>query len=143
MPTTRSTAKSEEGTPKKIRPVKNMTVEERDTAITMLSEGCSNAEVAAHFNRDPATIRKLYKKYSSTNSTKDKPRSGRPKALSRQQEKLLCRAVRRSGPKLTNKELTEAATVVQFDGTTLKPPSIKTLYRALRNRNLVSPRCRK
>lgn len=45
-----------------ICPVKNTTVEERDIVITMLNEGCSNAEVAAHFNRDPATIRKLYKK---------------------------------------------------------------------------------
>ncbi|EUC47997.1 hypothetical protein COCMIDRAFT_3128 [Bipolaris oryzae ATCC 44560] len=143
MPTTRSTAKSDEGTPKKVRSVKNMTVEERDIAIAMLREGRSNAEVAAHFNRDPATIRKLRKKYSSTNSTKDKPRSGRPKLLSRQQEKLLYRAARRSGPKVTHKELTEAATVVQSDGTALKLPSKNTLYRALRSRNLVPSRSKK
>ena len=62
MPTTTSTAKSGEGTSKMICPVKNTTVEERDIVITMLNEGCSNAEVAAHFNRDPATIRKLYEK---------------------------------------------------------------------------------
>ncbi|XP_014552888.1 hypothetical protein COCVIDRAFT_109141 [Bipolaris victoriae FI3] len=120
-----------------------MTVEERDIAIKMLNEGCSNAEVAAHFNRDPATIRKLRKKYSSTKSTKDKPRSGRPKVLSHQQEKLLCRAARRPGPRITYKELTEAATVVQPDGTTLKPPSTATLYRALRSQNLVTPRCKR
>ena len=77
----------------------------------MLGGGCSTAEVAAAFHRNPSTIRRLHQKYSTTATTADKPRSGRPTILSRHQKKLIYRAARRA-PKIEYKDLIKAATIV-------------------------------
>ena len=65
-----------------VRRSRNMTEAKRNIAIGILYEGASYKNVAAHFNRDPSTIRQLYKKLNQTQSVKDKPRSSRPHILS-------------------------------------------------------------
>ncbi|EMD59960.1 hypothetical protein COCSADRAFT_40413 [Bipolaris sorokiniana ND90Pr] len=59
-----------------------MTIAERNIAIRMLMGGCGVAEVATAFHRACSTIRRLHQKYNTTATTKDRPRSGRPKILS-------------------------------------------------------------
>ena len=143
MPTTNSTARQfGREVSQNVRRGPNMTIDERNIAIGMLDGGCSTAEVAAAFHRDPSTIRRLHQKYSTTATTADKPRSGRPTILSRHQKKLIYRAARRA-PKIEYKDLIKAATIVQPDGTPSRPPSKSTLYRMLRRLNIVKYRCRK
>ncbi|EUC28162.1 hypothetical protein COCCADRAFT_75073, partial [Bipolaris zeicola 26-R-13] len=59
-----------------------MTLDERNAAIGMLQAGATLSEVAAKFGRAPSTIHRLYEKFSTTNTTRDRPRSGRPTILS-------------------------------------------------------------
>ncbi|USP82837.1 hypothetical protein yc1106_10111 [Curvularia clavata] len=113
----------------------NMTIDERYIAIGMLQGGATVAEVAAKFERSRSTIHRLYKKFSTTTTAHDRPRSGRPKILSNRQKKIISRAARAT-PKIRYQKLAKAAVVVQPDGTSSKPPSRSTLYRVLRSQNL-------
>jgi transposase len=70
----------------------------------MLRAGCSVAEVASHFGRSSQAIRDLQKKYNTTGSTKDLPRSGRPSILSTHQKKIIYRKVHAT-PKIEYSEL--------------------------------------
>jgi transposase len=120
----------------------NMTVYERDKAIGMLRGGCTVSEVTTHFQRGDQTIRDLKRKYNSTTTTQDKPRSGRPPMLSLHQKKIIYRKIR-GKPKTTYKELAEVGTRVNVDGTFEKTPSRSTLYRYLKRRGITKYRCKK
>jgi transposase len=61
----------------------NLTVSQRDAAVRMSVAGASLKEIANHFGRSPQEIGRLLKKYHSTGTTADKPRSGRLPVLSR------------------------------------------------------------
>lgn len=120
----------------------NMSPAERNYAIGMLKGGCSVVEVADACGRSPSTIRRLINKVTTTGTTTDKPRSGRPPILSRHARKLVYRAVRKN-PKITYAELQEIAQVHLPDGTSSKPPSRSTLYRVIRKTGLLHVRCKK
>lgn len=143
MPTTNATPRRfGQEVSQNVRRMPNMTIEERNIAIGMLAGGCGVVEVAAHFHRACSTIRRLHQKYNTTATTKDKPRSGRPKILSDHQKKIIWRKVR-AEPKIEYKDLIEVATMRLPDGTLLRPPSKSTVYRMLRRLNITKFRCKK
>ena len=120
----------------------NMSPAERNIAIGMLNAGCTASEVANACGRAESTIRRLRAKVTTTGTTQDKPRSGRPQILSRHARKLVYRAVRKN-PKITYAELAEIAQVYLPDGTLLKPPSRSTLYQVIKKTGLLHVRCKK
>ena len=85
-----------------------MSLAERNIAIGMWKAGCMMVEVADACGRSKSTISRLIKKATTTGTTEDKPRSGRPQILSRHARKLVYRAVRKN-PKITYAELQKVA----------------------------------
>jgi transposase len=89
----------------------NLTVIQRNEAIGISVAGASLKEIADYFERTPQEIGRLLKKYHSTNTTADKPRSSRPPILSRHQKKIIYRAAQKA-PKIEYSKLAEVAVVV-------------------------------
>jgi len=67
----------------------NISPAERNIAIGMWKAGCSAVEVAEACGRSASTIRRLINKATTTGTTEDKLRSGRPLILSRHARKLV------------------------------------------------------
>jgi transposase len=105
-----------------------LTIAQREEAVKMVQTGMKLGEVAVVFGRSPQCIGRVVKKYNTTGTSQDKPRSGRPPVLSRHQRMLISASSR-----LEYKQLAEAGMVARSDGTTTKPPSRSTLYRAVKN----------
>lgn len=61
-----------------VRRKPNMSLAERNIAIGMWKAGCTMVEVADACGRSKSTISRLIKKATTTGTTEDKPRSGRP-----------------------------------------------------------------
>src|SRR6266542_693302 len=62
--------------------------EERIRVCTLLDEKLySPTELSKQYNVNISTITRLYKKYQETQSTKDLPKSGRPKLLTERSER--------------------------------------------------------
>jgi transposase len=125
-----------------VRRKPNLTIAQRNEAVGMSAAGASLKEIAQYFGRTTQGIGKLLKKYHTTHTVEDKPRSGRPSILSRHQKKLIYRAAR-AAPKLEYKELAEVGVLVNPDDTPSKPPSRSTLYRVLKGLGLTNFRCKK
>jgi transposase len=109
----------------------NMTIEQRNEAIRMLAAGATTTQVGEHFGRSARTIRDLRMKHNHLGSVEDKPRTGRPPVLSRHTKKLLGRKAR-AAQKTEYSKLIETGTLVNHEGTTSKPPSRSTVYKALK-----------
>ena len=62
---------------------------ERIRALLQLASGVSASDVARQFNCHRNTIIKLQHRYHQTDSVKDRPRSGRPKATTLRQVRYL------------------------------------------------------
>ena len=56
-----------------------LTMQQRERAIGMLQMGGSQRHIARTFNCTTTTINKLFQRLRQTGSTKDRPRSGRPR----------------------------------------------------------------
>ena len=56
-----------------------MTFEQRERAIGMLTTGMSARDVAQHFQRHESTISRLLNRFQQTGNIVDRPRSGRPR----------------------------------------------------------------
>jgi transposase len=112
----------------------------RDRCIGMLQGGMTVQEVAAAIQRSERAIRDL--KYRQTGSVQDKPRSGRPPVLSKQQKKIIYKKVR-AAPKIEYSQLAKEAIFVNAEGTPSKPPSRSTLYRALKRHGLTNYKAKK
>ena len=69
------------GRPKKWR-CNRLTPDERGRAVGMREMGAGIKEIARKLGCEPKSVRELLKKYESEGSTKDLPKSGRPKKLS-------------------------------------------------------------
>ncbi len=68
--------------------------EERIRVCTLLDEKLySPTELSKQYNVDISTITRLYKKYQETQSTKDLPKSGRPKLLTEHSERQAVRYI--------------------------------------------------
>jgi transposase-like protein len=74
-----------------VRRSRNISPATRNQAIGMLKSGMTVLEVARAIQRGERTIRDLRAKYRQTGSVQDKPRSGRPPVLSKQQKKIIYR----------------------------------------------------
>lgn len=107
----------------------------------MFQAGCTVAKLAAEFQRSPSTIRRTINNCTTRNTTREAPRSGRPRVLTPYTERLVLRAVR-AAPKIEYRDLVEVARLVNPDGTLGKAPSYHTLYRVLKKRGLTNPRCK-
>ena len=99
-----------------VRRKRNIDAETRDKIVGMLLGGALQHEAATRFNTTQAAVSRIYKKWQQTGTTKDKKRPGRPPILTPRQKKIIYRKARAS-PKIEYKDLIEAATVIQVDGT--------------------------
>ena len=61
----------------------------RERALGMLEAGCTTAEVAARVGASVQSIRSLQRRFAQTGSTRDLPRSGRPRDTSRAQDRYI------------------------------------------------------
>ena len=61
----------------------------RDQAFGMLEGGVSVRAVAEHFNCTLATIYRLRQRHNATGTTMDRPRSGRPRVTTRNQDRRI------------------------------------------------------
>jgi transposase len=125
-----------------VRRKPNLTITQRNEVVGMSATGLSLKEIAQYFGRTTQGIGKILKKYNTTHTVEDKPRSGRPPILSRHQKKLIYRAAR-AAPKVEYKQLAEVGVLVNLDGTTSKPPSRSTLYRVLKGQGVRNFPCKK
>jgi transposase len=92
------------------------------------------------FGCSESAIKYTTRTYSST-AAHEKPRSGRPRMLSRHQQKLVLRKARAT-PKIEYPELAKAAQVVSLEGTPSKLPSKSTLYREIKRNGITNLRCK-
>jgi hypothetical protein len=90
------------------------------------------------FGCSESAIKYTTRTYSST-AAHEKPRSGRPRMLSRHQQKLVLRKARAT-PKIEYPELAKVAQVVSLDGTPSKLPSKSTLYREIKRNGITNLR---
>jgi transposase len=125
-----------------VRKRRNISPATRDRCIRMLQGGMTVQEVAAAIQRSERAIRDLRLKYRQTGSVQDKPRSGRPPVLSKQQKKIIYREVR-AALKIEYSQLAKEAIFVNAEGTPSKPPSHSTLYRALKRHSLTNYKAKK
>jgi transposase len=74
-------------------PKKQLTIEERTKAITLLEEGYSYRQVASRLdnNAHPSTILRLKKKYEETGKVQNKPIPGQPRLLTVRDERKIIR----------------------------------------------------
>ena len=61
----------------------------RERALGMLEAECTTAEVAARVGASVQSIRSLRRRFAQTGSTRDLPRSGRPRVTSRAQDRYI------------------------------------------------------
>jgi transposase len=108
---------------------RRLTASERELAISKLQAGSRAREVADELGVSDRSIRNLYKKFLTTGTTQDRPRSGRPGVLSVYQKQMLHREYQKD-PKTTYPEL--QAMVHEPDDTAAQLPSRATVYRALK-----------
>jgi transposase len=120
----------------------NLTIAQRNQIIGMLGSGATVTEVADAYGRTARCIRDLRKKYTTTGTTADKPRTGRPPILLLSQKKIIYRKVRAT-LKIEYSDLAKEAVFVNAEGTPLKPPSRSTLYRVLKRHSLTNSCCKK
>jgi transposase len=128
-PQSQSGSKSTEN----VKSRRRLTAVERELVIGKLETGSKAQEVADELGVSDRSIRNLYKKYRTTGSTQDRPRSGRPGVLSVGQKRLLHREYQKD-PSTTYPEL--QVMVCEPDGVDADAhaqlPSKATIYRALK-----------
>ena len=66
-----------------------MTFEQRERAISMLTAGMSARDVARHFQRHESTINRLLNRFQQTGNVAKRPRSGRPRKSTPQEDFFL------------------------------------------------------
>ena len=65
-----------------------MTFEQRERAISMLTAGMSARDVARHFQPHESTISRLLNRFQQTGNVADRPRSGRLRKTTPQEDRL-------------------------------------------------------
>jgi transposase len=120
----------------------NISPTERQRIIAKREAGVTVRELAAEFGRSESAIKYTIRTYTKTATTEERPRTGRPRILSRHQEKIIYR-IARAAPKIEYSELAKQAVFVNSDGTATKLPSHSTLYRVLKRRSLTKLPCKK
>jgi transposase len=125
-----------------VRRQRNISPGLRGRVIGMLQAGATVKEAAASIGRSERAVRDIRTKYYQTGSVTDKPRSGRPPVLSKQQKKIIYRKARAT-PKIEYSELIKEGVFVNPDGPYSKLPSRSTLYRELKRHGLTNHKAKK
>ena len=73
-----------------------MTFEQRERAIGILTAGMSAKDVARHFQRHEQTVSRLLNRFQQTGNVADRPRSGRPRKTTPQEDRFLTTSSRRN-----------------------------------------------
>ena len=66
-----------------------LTAEQRERAIGMEQMGAIHAQIARNLHCTRATIVRLFQRFGQTGSTQDRPRSGRPRVTTPQEDRYL------------------------------------------------------
>ena len=69
---------------------------QRERAIDMLTAGMAARDVARHFQRHESTISRLLNRFQQTGNVADRPRSGRPRKTTLQEDRFLMPSSRRN-----------------------------------------------
>ena len=88
-------------------PVKELSHDLKLRIVKCLIDGMSQRKVSLLLQCGQSTVYDFWKKYHATNSVENRPRSGRPRATSKQQDRKLIRlaqSMRRSTSKQLNAE---------------------------------------
>jgi transposase len=110
-----------------VRRQRNVSPGLRGRVIEMLQAGPTVKEAAASIGRSERAVCDLCTKYHQTGSVTDKPHSGHPPVLSKQQKKIIyCKAC--ATPKIEYSELMKERVIVNPEGPPSKLPSRSTLY---------------
>lgn len=106
--------------------VAETTIEKRSAIITLLKEGKSQREVASQLKVSRCCVRRTIERHAQTGSLEDKPRSGRPRATTKHEDRLIVTTSKRSRRK----------TAPEINETRKKPLSLTTVKRRLRHAGL-------
>lgn len=68
---------------------RHLNVEDRARAIGWLNEGVSQRQAARRLNVSPSVINRLHQRFLQTNTVRERPRSGRPRATTRREDRLV------------------------------------------------------
>jgi transposase len=113
---------------------RNLLPEEQQQIIALRERGVPVKELMEEFSCSKSAIKYTTRTYTTT-SAQDKPYTGRPRMLSRHQQKLVFRKVR-AMLKVDYVELAKVAQVISLGGTPLKLPSKDTLYREIKRQGI-------
>ena len=73
-----------------------MTFEQRERAIGMLTAVMSARDIARHFQRHESTTSGVLNRFQQTRNVADRPRSGRPRKTTQQEDRFLTTSSRRN-----------------------------------------------
>ena len=104
--------------------------QQREQAIGRLHAGQAARVIANDFNCSIRTIERLRQRYNATNSTNDRPRSGRPQVTTPRQNRYILRQ------HLNDRFARASETARHTVGTHQRPVSDDTVRRRLRSNNL-------
>lgn len=113
-------------------PRKEVSIDEKNLIIQEHKKGKSYRAISKFFNKPFATVQYIIKKFKTTGSVENKPRSGRPKKLSRRDVSLILREVDKN-PRISAPKLAES--IANSTDKTVHP---KTIQRALRGQGYAS-----
>ena len=99
---------------------------QRGRATALLMQGQRQQQVANHFGVNVSTIERLVRRLRETGHLADRPRSGRPRVMSRRQDRTIRLA------HLRNRRLTATETALNTVGTHNRQISPKTVGSQLR-----------
>ena len=77
--------------------VKNYDITERNQVMSMLQAGMTQCAVAGRFGTSARTVRRWWHKFTAAGSVDDRPRSGRPSAISNMAKIVLKKAAEKRG----------------------------------------------
>ena len=103
----------------------NINATVREQIIAKRECGYTIKELVEEFGRSRSAIKYTIRTYSTLATKEDKPRSGRPPALSHHKKKIIYRKAR-AAPKIKYSQLQKEATFVSAEGTPSKPSSCST-----------------
>lgn len=117
------------------RTTTRLTPGQRTRIIAKSEAGCGTKELAEEFRVTPKCMRDTLQRWQLHHTTKDLPRSGRPKILLQRDERVLFRMARKY-PKMEYRQLLEGAALTNRI-------SAKTAYRALKRYDPKKFRCKR
>lgn len=110
--------------------VAETTIEKRSAIITLIKEGKSQREVASQLKISKGCVQRAIERHAQTGLLEDKPRSGRPRSTTKQEDLLIVTTSKR------NRRKTAPEIRSEINITRNKPLSLTTVKRRLRDAGL-------